>query len=76
MPDTAPIVATRRRFSLAWCEGASCLVAVRRVIVASTLQFSIIHATPVRGLRVTVSSVVVSVVVASRSSPFLSLSFA
>ena len=69
-------LATRRRFSLACCEGASCLVAVRRVFVASTLQFSIIHAAPVRGLRVTGLAVVVSVVVASRSSLFLSLSFA
>lgn len=69
-------MATRRRFSLACCEGASCLVAIRRVFVASTLQFSIIHAAPVRGLRVTGLAVVVSVVVASRSSLFLSLSFA
>ena len=41
-------LATRRRFSLAWCEGASCLVAIRRVLAASTLQFSIIHAAPAR----------------------------
>lgn len=43
-------MATRRRFSLAWCEGASCLVAIRRVLAASTLQFSNVHAADSSGL--------------------------
>lgn len=74
-----PAIATHWRLgdgsALQWCEGASCLVAFRRVSVASTLQLSIIHAAPIRGLRVTVLAVVAFVVVVS-SSPFLSLSFA
>lgn len=80
MPAIAPHWRLGDGSALQWCEGASCLVAFRRVSVASTLQLSIIHAAPIRGLRVTVLAVVAFVVVAFvvvvSSSPFLSLSFA
>lgn len=49
MPAIAPHWRLGDGSALQWCEGASCLVAFRRVSVASTLQLSIIHAAPIRG---------------------------